>query len=104
MDLVAIWPPARFSNALADYRSTFETRCDRGRKCQDGNADFFKPQCIRQMVKGLINIGTLNELCRAQQIKYCDSMEEIQPFIKQAASDEPRLHADSTKLGLLPLE
>jgi hypothetical protein len=58
----------------------------------------------RRMLKGRTNIGTLSELCRAHEIEYCDMMEEMLRFIKQTAADDPRLPADPTELGLLPVE
>jgi len=57
-----------------------------------------------RMLKGCMNIGTLSELCRAHEIEYCDRMEEILRFIKQTVADDPRLSADPTELGLLPVE
>ena len=58
----------------------------------------------RPMLKGRINIGMLSWLCRAHEIEYCDMIEEILPFIKQTAVDNPQLPADPTELGLLPAE
>jgi len=58
----------------------------------------------QRMLKGRTNIGTLSELCRAHEIEYCDMMEEMLPFIKQTAADDPWLPADPTELGLLPVE
>jgi len=58
----------------------------------------------RRMVKGRTNIGTLSELCQAHEIEYCDMMEEMLHCIKQTAADDPRLSADPTELGLLPIE
>ena len=52
----------------------------------------------RRMLKGRTNIGRLSELCRAHEIEYCDMMEEMLRFIKQAAADDPRLPADPTEL------
>jgi len=52
----------------------------------------------RRMLKGRTNIGTLSELCRAHEIKYCNMMEELLRFIKQTAADDPPLPADPTKL------
>jgi len=57
-----------------------------------------------RMRKGCTNIGTLSELCRVHEIEYCDMMEEMLRFIKQTAADDPRLPADPTELGLLPVE
>jgi len=58
----------------------------------------------RRMLKGCTNIGTLSELCQAQEIEYCDMMEEMLRFIKQTAGDDPRLPADPSELGLFPVE
>jgi len=58
----------------------------------------------RQMLKCHTNIAKLSELCRAHEIEYCDMIEEILRFIKQTAADNPRLPADPTELGLLPVE
>jgi len=58
----------------------------------------------RRMLKDRRNIGTLSELCRAHEIEYCDMMEQMLRLIKQTAADDPRLPADPTELGLLPVE
>jgi len=58
----------------------------------------------RRMLEGRTNIATLSQLCRAHKIKYCNMMEEMLPFIKQTTADDPRLPADPTELGLLPVE
>jgi len=57
-----------------------------------------------RMLKGRTNIGTLSELGRAHEIEYCDMMEEMLRFIKETTADYPRLPADRTELGLLPVE
>jgi len=56
------------------------------------------------MLKGPTKIGTLSELCRADEIPDCDMMEKMLHCIKQTAADDQRLPADRTKQGLLPLE
>jgi len=58
----------------------------------------------RRMLKGRTNCGTLSELCQGHQINYCDIMEEMLPFIKQTAVDDPRLPNDTTEFGLLSVE
>jgi len=58
----------------------------------------------QRMLKGRTNFGTLSELCRAHEIEYCDMMEEMLRFIKQAAADDTRLPADPTEVGLPPME
>jgi len=49
-----------------------------------------------RILKGHMNIGMISELCRAQEIEYCDMMEKMLRFIKQTAADDPRLPADPT--------
>jgi len=58
----------------------------------------------RRMLKGRPNIGTLSELCQALEIEYCDMIEGMLHFLKQTAVDAPRLPADPTELGLVPVE
>jgi len=59
----------------------------------------------RRVLKGRIkNTSTLTELCTALNIHYSYMMEEILRFIRQTASDDRRLPADPTELGLLPVE
>jgi len=58
----------------------------------------------QRMLKGRPNIGTLSNLCRAHEIEYCDMMQEMLPFVKQTAADDPRLPNDPTKLWFLPVE
>jgi len=58
----------------------------------------------QRRLQGGRNIGTLAELCRAHEIEYCDMIEEMPRFIKEAAADAPWQPADSTELGLLPVE
>jgi len=57
-----------------------------------------------RMLKGRTKIGTLSELCLAHENKYCHIMEVMLSFIKQTSADDPRLPADPTEQGLLPVE
>jgi len=56
------------------------------------------------MLKGGTNIGTLSELCQGHEIQYCDMIEKMLCVFKPTTVDDPRLRADPTQLGFLPVE
>ena len=60
----------------------------------------------RRVLQGRMmeNIGTLTKLCRALNIDYSDSIEEMLRFIRQTIPDDQWLPSDSPELGSLPVE
>jgi len=59
----------------------------------------------RRVLKGRMkNTSTLTELCTALDIHYSNMMEAILCFIRQTAADDRQLPADTSELGLLPVE
>ena len=59
----------------------------------------------RRVLKGRKkNTSMLTELCRALDIHYSNTMEEILHFIRQTAVGDRRLPADPAELDLLPVE
>jgi len=59
----------------------------------------------RRILKGRMkNTSRLTELCATLNIHYADMMQERLRFTRQTAADYQQVPADSTELGLLPVE
>ena len=59
----------------------------------------------RWVLKGRMkNTSMLTQLCRAFNIYYSDIIEKILYFVRQTTAADRQLPADSSELGLLPVE